>query len=149
MLARNLPSSPAITFPRSPACLSSSSGAPCVLPLGLKCPPIKPIHSLYEHMKRQWRTTTNLKLNHRPTALRYPPIQIDSYREFPIHINRNLDSTRNYVSISLKNDLPVERQPLVVSPRVWIWNPWRPGCNPDNFPITAVTPAWRWWSCFL
>ena len=33
------PSSPAITFPKSPACLTSSVGLPWVLPCGLKWPP--------------------------------------------------------------------------------------------------------------
>ena len=34
-----IPSSPAVTFPRSPAWRFSSSGAPCSLPAGLKCGP--------------------------------------------------------------------------------------------------------------
>nr|ACR34401.1 unknown [Zea mays] len=40
ILTLTTPSSPAVTFPRSPAWRSSSSGAPCSLPTGLKCGPV-------------------------------------------------------------------------------------------------------------
>lgn len=37
--------------------------------------------------------------------------------------------------------IPVEMQPLVVSPRAWIWKPWRPGESPVIFPFTWVDPV--------
>ena len=40
---------------------------------------------------------------------------------------------------------PVELQPLVVSPRAWIWNPWRPGESPVILPVTWVVPAQSQW----
>ena len=41
MLRKIIPSSPTMTFPRSPACRLASPGAPCCLPSGLKCGPGK------------------------------------------------------------------------------------------------------------
>lgn len=37
--------------------------------------------------------------------------------------------------------LPVEMQPFVVSPKAWIWKPWRPGLRPARVPVTVVGPA--------
>lgn len=37
--------------------------------------------------------------------------------------------------------LPVEIQPFVVSPKAWIWKPWRPGLRPARVPVTVVGPA--------
>ncbi len=39
ILTLALPSEPTVIFPKLPTCLVSSSGAPCVLPNGLKCGP--------------------------------------------------------------------------------------------------------------
>ena len=40
-----------------------------------------------------------------------------------------------------KERVPVELQPLVVSPRAWIWKPWRPGDKPVILPVTCVAPV--------
>mgnify|MGYP006973968537 CR=1 FL=1 len=45
-ISRKIPSSPAVRFPRSPACLTSSFGAPCSFPSGLKWPP-RQLHYRY------------------------------------------------------------------------------------------------------
>jgi hypothetical protein len=35
----------------------------------------------------------------------------------------------------------VELQPLEVSPKAWIWKPWRPGESPVILPFTWVEPT--------
>lgn len=35
----------------------------------------------------------------------------------------------------------MELQPLVVSPKAWMWKPWRPGARPAIFPLTSVCPS--------
>lgn len=37
--------------------------------------------------------------------------------------------------------IPVDMQPLVVSPKAWIWNPCFPGFNPLTSPSTVVEPV--------
>jgi len=37
--------------------------------------------------------------------------------------------------------IPVELQPLVVSPKAWIWKPWKPGESPVILPFTWVAPT--------
>lgn len=37
--------------------------------------------------------------------------------------------------------IPVELQPLEVSPKAWIWKPWRPGESPVILPFTWVAPT--------
>lgn len=41
---------------------------------------------------------------------------------------------------------PVELHPLVVSPKAWIWKPWKPGDNPVIFPVTWVVPTQSQWN---
>ena len=56
--------------------------------------------------------------------------------------NNLLSYKSNYTeTMQEKGWLPVELQPLVVSPKEWMWNPWRPGESPVILPFTWVCPA--------
>ncbi len=37
--------------------------------------------------------------------------------------------------------IPVDKQPLVVSPSAWTWKPCLPGFSPSTFPVTDVGPV--------
>ena len=57
-----------------------------------------------------------------------------------------VDSTRHTPSnhesmIGNEGDAPVELQPLVVSPKTWMWNPCMPGARPVTLPLTSVYPS--------
>lgn len=41
----------------------------------------------------------------------------------------------------IRDKIPVDMQPLVVSPRACTWKPWSPGLRPDTFPVTVVGPV--------
>lgn len=57
----------------------------------------------------------------------------DSYSIVP----QDIKNETNYCP----KTLPVDMQPFVVSPKAWIWKPWRPGLRPERFPVTVVGPA--------
>lgn len=110
--SKKIPSGPAKMLPKSPAWRSSSVGAPWSFLSGLKWGPAKSEEFI-----------TNAKFEDKKEG-------------------KNTRKRVNWVwSEEIELGEPVELQPLVVSPRAWIWKPWRPGESPVILPLTWVVPT--------
>ena len=78
------------------------------------------------------KQTKKVKLNNRKPCRQTPSSPRVSY---PYKISRKMFLDR------VTRIVPVDMQPLVVSPRAWTWKPCRPGLSPETVPVTVVTPA--------